>query len=79
MRKHIHKHIYGILGTIIVHLLLAMLFMLIKLSTTYKERQEAIIIDFESIPEEPEIIEMEVPDRIAEMYNNEAFWNQHCT
>jgi len=74
MRSFIQKHIYGILGTIIVHLLLAILFMLIKLSTTYQERQEAIIIDFESTPEEPEIIEVEVPDRIAEMYNNEEFW-----
>jgi len=54
--------------------MLAILFMLIKLSTTYQERQESIIIDFESTPEEPEIIEMEVPDRVAEMYNNEAFW-----
>lgn len=74
MRSFIFRHIYGILGTIIVHLLLVILFMLIKLSTTYKERQEAIIIDFQSTPEEPEVIEMEVPDRIAEMYNNEAFW-----
>jgi hypothetical protein len=74
MRGFIHKHIYGILGTIIVHLLLAILFMLIQLSTTYKERQEAIIIDFQSSSEEPEVIEMEVPDRIAELYNNEAFW-----
>ncbi len=74
MRRFIQKHIYGILGTIIVHLMLAILFMLIKLSTTYQERQESIIIDFESTPEEPEIIEMEVPDRVAEMYNNEAFW-----
>ncbi len=74
MRRFIQKHIYGILGTIIVHLLLAILFMLIKLSTTYQARQEAIIIDFEPAPEEPEIIEMEVPDRIAEMYNNEEFW-----
>jgi len=74
MRSFIQKHIYGILGTIIVHLLLAILFMLIKLSTTYQERQEAIIIDFESTPEEPELIEVEVPDRIAEMYNNEEFW-----
>jgi hypothetical protein len=74
MRRFIQKHIYGILGTIIVHLLLAILFMLIKLSTTYQERQEAIIIDFEPAPEEPEVIEMEVPDRIAEMYNDEQFW-----
>ncbi len=74
MRSFIQKHIYGILGTIIVHLLLAILFMLVKLSTTYQERQEAIIIDFEYTPEEPEIIEVEVPDRIAEMYNNEEFW-----
>lgn len=74
MRSFIQKHIYGILGTIIVHLLLAILFMLIKLSTTYQERQEAIIIDFESTPEEPGLIEVEVPDRIAEMYNNEEFW-----
>lgn len=74
MRRFIQKHIYGVLGTIIVHLLLAILFMLIKLSATYRERQEAIIIDFERTPEDPEIVEMEVPDRIAEMVNNEEFW-----
>lgn len=74
MRKLIQKHIYGVLGTIIVHLLLAILFMLIKLSATYRERQEAIIIDFERTPEEPEIVEVEVPDRIAEIYNSEEFW-----
>ena len=74
MRGFIKRHIYGILGTIIVHLLLAIMFMLIKLSSTYRERQEAIIIDFEPVQEEPEVIEMEVPDRIAQMYNDETFW-----
>lgn len=74
MKSFFQKHIYGVLGTIIVHLLLAILFMLIKLTATYRERQEAIIIDFERTPEESEIVEMEVPDRVAEMYNNQEFW-----
>lgn len=79
MRSFIERHIYGILGTIIVHLILAILFMLIKLSVTYRIQQDAIVIDFESIPEEPEVIELEVPDRFAEMMENENFWRNIAT
>ncbi|UCG28843.1 MAG: hypothetical protein JSV24_05645 [Bacteroidales bacterium] len=74
MKSFVERHIYGILGTIIVHLILAILFMLIKLSATYRIQQDAIIIDFESVPEEQEVIEVEVPDRFAEMMEDEGFW-----
>ena len=40
-----HKNIYGILGTIIVHLVLAIFFMLIRLSSDYKNLDTSIEID----------------------------------
>jgi len=41
----LHKNIYGILGTIIVHLVLIIFFMLIRLSVDYKNMDHSIEID----------------------------------
>lgn len=46
------KNIYGIMGTIIVHLIIAIIFMLIKLSSDYKNLDKGILIDLSAIPEE---------------------------
>ncbi len=47
-----HRNLYGILGTIIVHLVLAILFMLIKLSTERKNYESYLLIDLEPTVEE---------------------------
>ncbi|NOY37268.1 MAG: energy transducer TonB [Chlorobi bacterium] len=45
--KWIREHIYGILGTLIVHLVLAIMFMIFKISTFKPYFEEPVIITFE--------------------------------
>ncbi len=74
MKGFFERHIYGILGTIIVHLIIAIIFMLIKLSTTNQLRTEAVLISFESIEEKNEPDLLEIPESFAEMLDNEEYW-----
>ncbi len=74
MKGFFERHIYGILGTIIVHLIIAIIFMLIKLSTTNQLRTEAVLISFESIEEKNEPDLLEIPERFVEMLDNEEYW-----
>ena len=74
MKVFFERHIYGILGTIIVHLIIAIIFMLIKLSTTYQLRSEAVLISFESIEEKNEPDLLEISERLVEMLYNEEYW-----
>jgi len=69
-----HKNIYGILGTIIVHLVLAIIFMTIKLNAEYKNYDQAILIDLSSIEElmTEEMPEIELPSQ-ASNQEMEAF------
>jgi len=59
-----HKNTFGIMGTIIVHLVLAIIFMSIKLSADYKNLDEAIQIDLSSLEEllAEEMPEIQLPD-----------------
>jgi len=43
------KNIYGILGTIIVHLIIAIVFLLVKLSSDFKNTDTGILIDLSSL------------------------------
>ena len=58
---------YGVLGTIAFHLVIVILFLLVKISTTYSLVEEGILIDFESIEIEEEIVpEIEETEIITE-------------
>lgn len=46
------KNIYGIMGTIIVHLILAIVFMIVKLSSDFKYLDQGILIDLSDLQEE---------------------------
>ncbi len=46
------KNIYGILGTIIVHLIVAIIFLLVKLSADFKNTDGGILIDLSSLQDE---------------------------
>ncbi len=54
MRDWIYDHIYAILATVIFHLVLAILFMLIKLHSLPEERDQPILITFEETPPPPQ-------------------------
>jgi hypothetical protein len=74
MKGFIERHIYGILGTIVIHLIIAIIFMTIKLSVTYQLKSEAILINFESVGEEKKPDELEIPERLFEMLDNDEYW-----
>lgn len=46
------KNIYGILGTIIVHLIVAIIFLLVKLSSDFKNTDSGILIDLSSLQDQ---------------------------
>ena len=46
-----NKHIYGILGTLSVHLILAILFMLFKISALHEVNKQPVLITFEQEPQ----------------------------
>lgn len=62
------KNIYGILGTIIVHLVLGILFMLITLSTDRRHMEPYILIEL--VPSDEELLEklseIDIPDDILD-------------
>jgi len=47
MKEWINSHMYGILGTVTVHLILAILFMMLKISSLQSVKEQPIIITFE--------------------------------
>ncbi|MCD6201939.1 MAG: hypothetical protein J7K46_09065 [Bacteroidales bacterium] len=63
LKKWFFRHIYGVLGTIIVHLLLAIFFMIFKLSSLKEPEKQPILITFEQepTPEEQGNTEKEKP------------------
>lgn len=46
------KNVYGVMGTIIVHLILAIIFMIVKLSSDFKYLDQGILIDLSDLQEE---------------------------
>lgn len=73
MKSFFNRHIYGILGTIVVHLVLAIIFMLIKLSVSFKDTEKYVWIEFES-PLEEKILQMEKHIEKVEGYDEEEYW-----
>lgn len=73
MRMRLYqKNIYGVLGTIIVHLVLAIIFMIIKLSSDFRNLDQGILIDL-STPAEELIDEQPV----IELSQNDAIYDIH--
>lgn len=66
------KNIYGIMGTIIVHLIIAIIFMMIKLSSDYKNLDKGILIDLSAAPEEffEKPYEIDLPMQEGEKIDN---------
>ncbi len=50
IKRWISEHLYGILGTVIVHLILAISFMIFKISTLPVHHQQSVVISFEQEP-----------------------------
>ena len=69
------KNIYGILGTIIVHLIVAILFLLVKLSSDFKNTDDGILIDLESLQDE--VTELQKKVEQAENNEDNAFDDFH--
>lgn len=60
------KNIYGVMGTIIVHLIVAIIFLLVKLSSDFKYLDDGILIDLASIQEEI----ADLQDKVQQADNN---------
>lgn len=73
MWKRFGNIIIGFLGTLTVHLLIAVIFMLFKLNALYKEKDSLLIFDFEEeeILSGAETEEMEIPAEIASQFEEE--------
>ncbi len=61
------KNIYGILGTIIVHLIVAIIFLLVKLSSDFRNTDDGILIDLASLQDEI----TELQNKAEQANNNE--------
>ena len=67
-----NKNVYGIMGTIIVHLILAIIFMVVKLSSDFKYLDQGILIDLSDLQEEiiENINEPDLPMEDGEYVDN---------
>ncbi|MCH7657670.1 MAG: hypothetical protein IIB05_05065 [Bacteroidetes bacterium] len=74
MKNFFNRHIYGILGTIVIHFVLAIIFMLIKLSVSFKDTEKYVWIEFES-PREKEILQIEKHIEKVQGYDEEEYWS----
>lgn len=75
MKKFINKHIYGILGTIIVHLIIAIIFMTVKLTVTFKDNENFVWIEFESSREDKPLEVKEEKIEQPEIYDESKYWS----
>ncbi len=53
------KHVYGIMGTLIFHILIVSGFLVAEINVKKEAKEEAILIDFSNIPEKPEEVSPE--------------------
>ncbi|MCK4699575.1 MAG: hypothetical protein KAT38_04560, partial [Bacteroidales bacterium] len=73
MNNFFNKHIYGILGTIIVHLVLGIIFIMMKLSVSYRDTGKYVWIEFESSREEKALQVLE-QKREVQAFDEEEYW-----
>lgn len=70
MKSHESK-IIGIIGTIIIHLIAAIIFMSAKLSSVYTERQSEFLVEFQPDQEFVEDDIVEVPVTLEELFEGD--------
>ena len=73
MNNFFNRHIYGILGTIIVHLVLGIIFMIMKLSVSYRDTGKYVWIEFESPREEKALQILDQKEKV-QGYDEEDYW-----
>ena len=73
MNNFFNRHIYGILGTIVVHLVLGIIFMLMKLSVSYRDTGKYVWIEFESPREEKALQILDQKEKV-QGYDEEDYW-----
>ena len=73
MNNFFSRHIYGILGTIIVHLILGIIFMMMKLSVSYIDTGKYVWIEFES-PNEEKALQILEQKKEVQGYDEEEYW-----
>jgi hypothetical protein len=73
MNNFLNRHIYGILGTIIVHLVLGIIFMIMKLSVSYRDTGKYVWIEFES-PREEKVLQIQEQKEEVQGYDEEEYW-----
>jgi hypothetical protein len=56
VQKFIEKNLYGILGTIIFHLLLANVFLFVRISSMKSKEHIEFVVNFEELPEEENVL-----------------------
>ncbi len=73
MNNFFNKHIYGILGTIIVHLILGIIFMMMKLSVSYRDTGKYVWIEFDAPREEKALQILEQKEKV-QSYDEKDYW-----
>ncbi len=69
------RNVYGVIGTLIFHILLFSTFLLADVDIKGNVKEEAILIDFPEEMLEPEIVEPETEDENTEQTNSEETTN----
>lgn len=70
MKRHEGK-IAGLIGTIIIHLIVAIIFMSAKLSSVYREKQSEFLVEFQPDKEFIEDDVVEVPVTLEELFEGD--------
>lgn len=70
MKRHEGK-IVGIIGTIIIHLIAAIIFMSARLSSVYREKQSEFLVEFQPDQEFREDETVEVPVTLEELFRGD--------
>jgi len=73
MNNFFNRHIYGVLGTIIVHLVLGIIFMVMKLSVSYRDTGKYVWIEFES-PREEKALQILEQKKEVQGYDEDEYW-----
>ena len=75
IREYIDRHTIGIFGTIIFHLVLLLIFMLVKVSTSYKELSDILVLNNVEIQRLQDILDQQIPDREEALAEEKVFYH----
>ena len=73
MNNFFNRHIYGILGTILVHLVLGIIFIMMKISVSYRDTGKYVWIEFE-LPREEKTLQILEQEKEVQGYDEEEYW-----